>query len=74
MLPCVSGAFPRRAPLTQRRDYNNILGRFGPGNFAFQAAHWQFLAAVVSLRPDLGQEILRAIAVENQLRRLLCLR
>jgi hypothetical protein len=41
-------AFPRRAPLTQRRDYDNTLGREIVGNFGFAVAHWQFLTAVVS--------------------------
>ena len=61
-------AFPRRAPLTQRRDYDNPLSRMIPGNFGFETAHGQFLTTVVSRLPDLGQKVLGAIAVKNQLR------
>ena len=60
-------AFPRRAPLTQRRDYDNTLSRMIPGNFGFEPALRQFLTPVVSRLPDLGQEVLGTIAVENQL-------
>src|SRR5450755_570141 len=60
-------AFPRRAPLTQRRDYDNTLSRMIPGNFGFETAHGQFLTPVISRLPDLGQKVLGAIAVKNQL-------
>src|ERR1700694_2512841 len=63
-------AFPRRAPLTQRRDYNNTLGRMLPGNFGLEPAHRQLLTLVVSCPPDLGQKVLSAVAMKNQLGRL----
>src|SRR3977135_3747190 len=46
-------AFPRRASLTQRRDYDNTLGRIIPGNLSFKPTRRQFLAPVVSCLPDL---------------------
>src|SRR4029077_17959586 len=64
-VPC-----PRRAPPTQRRAYDNTLGRMLPGNLGFEPTRRQFLASVVSCLPDLGQEIVGAVAVENQLGRL----
>ena len=68
-----SAAFPQRTHLTQRRDYDNILGRVVHRDFLLAIAPGQFAADLVSSRPDLGQEVLITVAVENHFGFLRCL-
>jgi hypothetical protein len=59
--------FPQVDALTQCRDQDHILNGVVLCDFSLTAALWQFLALIVSCRPDLGQEVLRAVAVEHEL-------
>jgi hypothetical protein len=59
--------FPQVDVLTQCRGQDHILNGVVLCNFSLTAALWQFLALLVSCPPDLGQEVLGAVAVEHQL-------
>src|SRR6476661_1029726 len=71
-LGCARGTPPPRTHLTQRCYYNNLLRRgIAHSNFTFPLCPGQLAAPVISRGPDLGQEILVTVTVENQLGRLL---
>ena len=54
----LSQLFPQVDVLTQRRGQNHILDGVVLCDFSLTAALWQFLALLVSCRPDLSQEVL----------------
>ena len=71
MLRYPRGAPPPKGASSAARDYDNILGRVVHRDFGLAPALRQFLSQAVPFRPDLSQEVLRAVAVEDQLARLL---
>src|SRR5579862_46875 len=67
LLGCGRGTPPPRTHLTQRRYDDNILDGIIHRDFSFAPARRELAAAVVSRHPDLGQEILVTVVVEDQL-------
>jgi hypothetical protein len=66
-LGCVRGTPPPRTHLTQRCYYDNVLGSGAAHrDFPLLLCLGQFVAPFISRGPDLRQEVLLSVTVENQ--------